>query len=63
MEIIGFIALFIVGGGVLLQGVGLMYITYGFSGRFSWPGLIIACVGATILYFTLSHAPFTIVLN
>lgn len=63
MEIIGFIALFILGCAVLLQGAGLMYVVYGFSGRFSWPGLIIACVGATILYFTLSHAPFSIVLN
>lgn len=63
MEIVGFIALLLIGLFVFVQGTGLMYVVYGFSGRFSWPGLIVAIVGGVIVYFTIMHAPFTISLK
>ena len=63
MEIIGFIALILVGCIITVQGLGMYYVVYGFSWRHSWPALIVAIIGITVLYFTVMNAPFTVMVK
>ena len=63
MEIIGFIALILVGCIITVQGLGMYYVVYGFSGRHSRPAMVVAIIGITVLYFTAMNAPFTIMVK
>lgn len=63
VEIIGFIALLLLGIIVVIQGLGMYYVVYGFSGRHPWWALAVAIIGAVIVYFTIMNAPFSLVLQ
>lgn len=65
-EVLGFIAAFIVGGALAFAGFFVVYMKYGFSGRYDGESVvftIIGIVGIVIVVLTLKYAPFTIVLN
>lgn len=63
MAVIGFIALALIGVAILVQGLGMWYVVWGFSGKSSWQALVVAAIGAAILYFTLTNAPFSLVVK
>jgi hypothetical protein len=60
MEIVGFIALIVVGLYLAVAGFGGAFAAYGFSGKMLWPVIIIGCIGLFVLYQAYEHAPFTI---
>ena len=66
MELIGFIALVLFSLYLLFSGAVAIYVIAGFSGRFtveSWVGLFLIIAGCLTMYYAISNAPFTMVIN
>lgn len=61
MEIIGFIAIIVLGCYLLFAGAAMQIVTAGFSGKNSGFGFIIFAIGVAILYLAWYNKPFSIV--
>lgn len=63
MEIIGFIALLLIGGYFTFAGVASQMVTQGFAGKWSIEGFIFLIIGLVILYLAFINSPFKLITN
>jgi hypothetical protein len=61
MEIIGFFALLLFGGWLVIGGLGGGLAAYGFSGKIPTILILIAMIGLAVVAAALYYAPFAIV--
>lgn len=61
MEIVGFIALIVVGLWFVVAGIGGVICGFGLTGKVLWPAVIFGIIGLIVLYLAFINSPFTIV--
>ncbi len=63
MSIVGFVILPLLSVYLIAVGICFTFFYYGFSGKFSVAGPIMAIVGAVLGYYTFINMPFTITIT